>query len=157
MSFVGKELRSLLWEIQSLFVENGFRKWSKAVSSSISTQQYFLHSIKLHRMIDLYRKDMHDFLETSAAINFREIGKNVKKRPISQCLAKFVFKSWIRIHIRITSNIEIVRDIPDSHVPVNFRNDSIKIATAREVTDRQTDKQMTPIDILAKVYQHQCI
>jgi len=53
-------------------------------------------------------------------------------------------KSWIQIQIRITTDIELIRDIPDSHVPVNFRNDPIEIATARESTDRQTHKRNRP-------------
>ena len=50
-------------------------------------------------------------------------------------LSKVKTNSWIWIQIRITTDIELVRDIPDLHVLVNFRNDSIEIATARERTD----------------------
>ncbi len=44
----------------------------------------FRISIKLYMVVDLYGTLMHDFFETGAAINFREIGENVEKRPISQ-------------------------------------------------------------------------
>ncbi len=39
------------------------------------------------------------------------------------------------------TNIELVRDIPELHVLVNFRNDLIEIAVARERTDRHTNRQ----------------
>ncbi len=49
--------------------------------------------------------------------------------------------SCVQIQIRIMTNIELVRDIPELHVLVNFRNDPIEIATARDSMDRQTDRQ----------------
>ncbi len=41
-------------------------------------------SIKLYMMVGLYGTLIRDFLETSAAINFRVISENIEKRPISQ-------------------------------------------------------------------------
>ncbi len=49
--------------------------------------------------------------------------------------------SCVHIQIRIMTNIELVRDIPELHVLVNFRNNPIEIATARDSMDRQTDRQ----------------
>ncbi len=61
--------------------------------------------------------------------------------------------SCIRIQFRIMTNIELVRDITELHVLVNFRNDPIEIAVARAMTDKQTDRQTDEIARRARTWR----
>ena len=55
-------------------------------------------------------------------------------------LSEVTTKSCIRITIRIITKSWCVRHIPDSHVPVNLRNDPIKIEHVNALTDRQAQQ-----------------
>ncbi len=104
--------------------------------------------IKLHMMIDLYRTLVHDFLETSPAINFRGNSENVEKRHIYlTMMSKVKFCSCI--WIRITTNIEHVQSVDDLHIVKKIRSDPSNISI--KTTDFHIDRKVTFIyDVIGK-------